>query len=98
MSETQTKIKSTKKRGPVKEKAVTLSSIAARVLGRCRMTEGKSFEARWAELEFPMLSTTEVESVLGELVDKQLVTETRSDKGATYRITERGKGARVTVQ
>jgi hypothetical protein len=91
------KVKPAKKRVSAAPKAVTLSSIAARVLGRCRVMEGGSFAARRIGLEFPNLNDGELESVIGELVDKQLVTETGYGDRATYVITERGKEARVTV-
>jgi hypothetical protein len=90
------KTKPAKKR-PASAGSVTLSSIAARVLGRCRVMEGESFPARRIGLEFPSLNAVELESVLGELVDKQLVIETGYGDRASYAITERGKEARVSV-
>ena len=56
-----------------------------------------SFAARRIGLEFPNLTEGELEAVLGELLDKELVSETRSGERVTYEITERGKAARVTV-
>ncbi|HVX86023.1 MAG TPA: hypothetical protein VH253_14665 [Phycisphaerae bacterium] len=97
MSQAQTQTKRVKKQAPVKVKPVSLSSIAARVLGRCRVMEGGSFQVRWAVREFPTLNSTELEAVLGELVDNELVTESGEGEQARYEMTERGRAARVTV-
>jgi hypothetical protein len=90
--------KPAKKRAAAAPKAVTLSSIAARVLGRCRVMEGESFPARRIGLEFPALNEGELEAVLGELLDKELVSEAAAQGELVhYAITSRGREARITV-
>ena len=76
-----------------KIRAITVSCLAATLLGRAR-EGGKSLTVNALSSMFPAFNAQEIENAIGELVDKQLV----SQRGAaTYVLTDIGRDGRVGV-
>jgi hypothetical protein len=75
---------------------VVISCQAAQVLGYTR-TATQTLTARYVSAAFPALNAQELSSAIGELLDKELLTQKGSDDKATYSLTEYGRSGRVAV-
>jgi hypothetical protein len=89
-------MKTAVKKAP-KQRALSISALAATLLGRSRVSEGVDFSAEQFRLAFPKFNQLEVAHALAELVDKKLV-KRKSDHGnASYSLTDEGRTGRVSV-
>jgi CobQ-like glutamine amidotransferase family enzyme len=80
-----------------KERPVLVSCVAAQMLGRTRVSGTDKFTARDMTTAFPAFNAFEVTRAIGELVEKQLVTQRGAEERATYLLTDRGRTGRVGV-
>jgi hypothetical protein len=81
----------------VKPRPVTVSALAAKLLGHSRVLADKPLSTRSVSAAFPAYNDMELASAMTELVDKDLVTQDGPDDEATYALTERGRHGRVSV-
>jgi hypothetical protein len=79
------------------DRPVLISSLAAQVLGRSRLTGSEGFTPRQMTMAFPAFSDFELSCVLSELVDKRLATKKGQEDTAVYSLTEAGRTGRVGV-
>jgi len=79
-----------------KPRAVTLGCLAAQLLGHTR-TATHTLTARYVSTAFPTFNAQELSNAIGELLDKELLTQKGSDDKATYSLTDYGRSGRVSV-
>ena len=75
---------------------VTISCLAAQVLGHTRVAN-EGVTARRLSTAFPAFNTQELANAIGELLDKQLLTQKGSESQPTYTLTDHGRDGRVAV-
>jgi hypothetical protein len=80
-----------------KAPSVTVSNLAATVLGRSRVTESPTFTTQQMTFAFPAFNADELEYAVEELVDKGLVTRAGRADSASYTLTPRGREARISI-
>ena len=84
------------KKSSARPRPVTLSCLAAQMLGHSRVAKA-TLTARQLSTAFPAFNSQEVTYALAELVDKQLITQKGLEDHATYSLTEFGREGRVAV-
>jgi hypothetical protein len=86
----------TKKKPVRKTRAILVSALAAKVLGRTRVVGG-TFTAQHMTMVFPAFNPLELANALEELMMKNLLSQKGQDARAIYSLTDEGRDGRVGV-
>ena len=89
-------MKTVKAKRKTRSGLVSISSLAAQVLGHTRVANA-AFTARRLSAAFPAFNAQEISNAIGELLDKELLTEKGSDTQRTYTLTDHGREGHVSV-
>jgi hypothetical protein len=79
-----------------RSRRVVVSCLAAQLLGHTRVAT-QALTARHVSAAFPAFNSQELSNAIGELLDKELLTQKGSEDKATYALTDYGRSGRVTV-
>ena len=79
-----------------KIRPVTISSLAAKLLGHSRVA-GTAISAQCLSATFPAFNSQELANALAELLDHQLFKQKGVDDHAIYSLTDFGREGRVAV-
>jgi hypothetical protein len=80
----------------VKNRPVTISSLAAKLLGRLRVA-GTAVSAEGLSANFPAFNSQELANAVTELLDKQLFQQKGKENRVIYALTDFGRDGRVAI-